>query len=995
MDEEDNNSVNFFENLIKKLIDCINNIGENIKNFQIKLKRLPHVDMNQSKPMEEIAPKLPKDQLNELLQFEKDISSKFTFLTGLLTNKVELPDKLFNTLAFLHIKFIDLINSNQYYLEQNICGEILTLAISLYKDKSSEFINTKLKYVDPLLKLSISMIDNVKIDLKTYLLDIFIFTEKIICDSSIGNNDYKKNSMPGIVSKIIKVITNEEIKINSKIISKMIHILSFYMSIVLDNYSKDDINYTKYFEFYSCFIMALQNRYQKKIKNVLNELFEINIKLFNHSNTEISNELYEKLFLILNKTHLEINPDDNDLHIEINKEFYLSCSKTKNYSKEKCAKQLIDGINILKVSFTKKEHMKFNNILVETCGLMLIYLLSLNQKEIQSITEENKENNLNLINELILGDVKEKKEYTPYKVIVSFYELLELVINYNGKILFEVINAYELSIKEINKDCCYNKIRKLFLSNVIDSYNLEIKHNLLFHIITSIYSIHPNIFYYINSKVISILMNKTKKFNSYLQKNKLKTKKALNTAINDILHSMTVFTFLIYLPLYQISSLQSFTTTNKKLSSLVTFYISTFCDNIEQYELNMVSSTNINLINLYTIILCLHSYNTHTKFSKQDYNSHIMLSMVNYSNKISILKYASMLLVLNLSKENDLKNFIVNNFNFIINAILNKVIYFSTNFSMAKNIILNFFTSLLELINQVNNENMSNFYCGEFTKYIQKLFPYIDSNMKNKKYNIIEIILEILLKISHFQNDTIEKVHQQYRISNPQKSPLEELQNDNENFCKYLKDKISIEDANVFRQLILRIVPLVLSKNITLISKSLQILNEYIPSLVILPMKREEEENFSAEDPNNVMMPSSLGPIMHEIWQYLIFALKNESNSSIVTFKIFYEIFKKVLTYHPKFFNYERMFDDLFPAVEIVFDRLKNQYKERQYNEVVFDFIFEFMSRVIFVNKYNIRFRDRVEQFIDKYKGLISIDKTEEELTEINNNIRSILSYFE
>ena len=208
MDEEDNNSVNFFENLIKKLIDCINNIGENIKNFQIKLKRLPHVDMNQSKPMEEIAPKLPKDQLNELLQFEKDISSKFTFLTGLLTNKVELPDKLFNTLTFLHIKFIDLINSNQYYLEQNICGEILTLAISLYKDKSSEFINTKLKYVDPLLKLSISMIDNVKIDLKTYLLDIFIFTEKIICDSTILSVD---DDFAKIISEIP---TNSKKRIN-------------------------------------------------------------------------------------------------------------------------------------------------------------------------------------------------------------------------------------------------------------------------------------------------------------------------------------------------------------------------------------------------------------------------------------------------------------------------------------------------------------------------------------------------------------------------------------------------------------------------------------------------------------------------------------------------------------------------------------------------------------------------------------------------------------
>ena len=53
--------------------------------------------------------------------------------------------------------------------------------------------------------------------------------------------------------------------------------------------------------------------------------------------------------------------------------------------------------------------------------------------------------------------------------------------------------------------------------------------------------------------------------------------------------------------------------------------------------------------------------------------------MINYSNKISLLKFSSILLVMLISKDNNIQNFLVHNFTFIINTILNKVIYFNSN----------------------------------------------------------------------------------------------------------------------------------------------------------------------------------------------------------------------------------------------------------------------------------------------------------------------------
>ena len=379
-------------------------------------------------------------------------------------------------------------------------------------------------------------------------------------------------------------------------------------------------------------------------------------------------------------------------------------------------------------------------------------------------------------------------------------------------------------------------------------------------------------------------------------------------------------------------------------------------------------------------------------------NTHIILSMINYSNKISILKYSSILLVILISKDNNLKNFLVQNFNFIINIILNKVIYFNSNtkdsISNMKIQIFNFFTSLLDLINQINNEEMSNFYCGEFTKYIYRLFPYIEINIKEKNFITIEIIMEILYKISFFQNNIIiKKLYENYKKEN-QKKIIEQLSESNEEFLKILKEKINIEKSNIFRQLIIRINPIILSKKVNLISKYLLILKEYIPILYYLPMEREENENFSTEDPNNVLIPSSLGPIIFEIWKYIIYALNND-NITIVLYKNFFDIFLEIIKFRPQFFDSERVFSDLLPCIIIVFNKFILEYNTHLFNYLIYDFIFEFVSRIVFINKYNVKYLDNLKKFVEQFQKELFIDKNEEKINEINNNLNLIYSYFE
>jgi hypothetical protein len=159
-------------------------------------------------------------------------------------------------------------------------------------------------------------------------------------------------------------------------------------------------------------------------------------------------------------------------------------------------------------------------------------------------------------------------------------------------------------------------------------------------------------------------------------------------------------------------------------------------------------------------------------------------------------------------------------------------------------------------------------------------------------------------------------------------------------------------------------------------------------------MEREENENFSTEDPNNVLIPSSLGPIIFEIWKYIIYALNND-NITIVLYKNFFDIFLEIIKFRPQFFDSERVFSDLLPCIIIVFNKFILEYNTHLFNYLIYDFIFEFVSRIVFINKYNVKYLDNLKKFVEQFQKELFIDKNEEKINEINNNLNLIYSYFE
>ena len=961
--------------IVMKIVEMVNNVGKKIQEFQFKLKQLNNVDktiIDEKNILKEIS----KEEKSQLLNLEKEIEQQIIIVTKFIYNKKEVPEEIFNTISFLQIKFVDLINSYQNILEQNIAGDILKFSYSLYLYKDNLFIKSKIKYINYLLQLSFGIIENqgINFDLKNYIDDIFSFVEKILCNDIIYSIDEKINIMPGVISKIIKVVSFFDIILSSKTLNRTLNIMIMYIKIILNKFNNDDINFIKFFEFLEVYIHSLINKRNAKLGKIINNLVDLIVIFLESNKSIIKEDLYENIFFSINKNLIEsiTESEDNIEKIlskkpEIKNQFYLAFIKNKLYDKNKTLEKIKNYINFLKLSYKRKEYSRFNKNLIEFSGNLILYF--------QSEKNENKE------------------------IILDLFDLFNEIIKLNKKIIFEMINTYELSIKDISLDLCQNKVLSNLLSSIINSYNLEINIPLLYIILCFLYEKNKSIFQIFYQKSLEILMQKTKKFNSNLTKKKLKSKSELNNSIIDLSHSFNLMSFLIIQPYKKHYKLKL---DIKKIQTLINFYYSIFCDNInsEQLEINKVSNSNISLINFYCLNLCIFCYNNNVIFQKAEINTHIILSMINYSNKISILKYSSILLVILISKDNNLQNFLIHNFNFIINTILNKVIYFNSNskdnISTMKIQIFNFFTSLLELINQINKEEMNNFYCGEFTKYIQRLFPYIDINIKDKNFITIEIIMEIFYKISCFQNNIIINIlyEQIYKKEN-QKNIMEGLDlNNNEKFVQFLKEKINLETSNIFRQLILRLCPIILSKKIILISKFLSILKEYIPILYLLPMEREENENFSTEDPNNVSIPSSLGPVLFEIWKYIIFAMNN-SNVTIVIFKNYLEIFEKIIKYRPQFFDSERIFIDLLPTVDIIFEKFISQYQVSQFSDLIYDFIFEFMSRIIFINKYNIKYLENFQKFIDKFKNEIYENKSEEKIKEMNTNLNLIYNDFE
>jgi hypothetical protein len=136
----------------------------------------------------------------------------------------------------------------------DISGQLILSQYKRYENKSKEFLISKKKYITPLLKLSITMLDtsisskeqNNEInlsekldnndnifDLKKYLKDLLKFIDKMINNDEVFDNDLKLSIMPGLISKITKLIQSN-VKITTKMICNICSIQNKYIKILFN-----------------------------------------------------------------------------------------------------------------------------------------------------------------------------------------------------------------------------------------------------------------------------------------------------------------------------------------------------------------------------------------------------------------------------------------------------------------------------------------------------------------------------------------------------------------------------------------------------------------------------------------------------------------------------------------------------------------------------------------------------------------------------------------
>ena len=598
-------------------------------------------------------------------------------------------------------------------------------------------------------------------------------------------------------------------------------------------------------------------------------------------------------------------------------------------------------------------------------------------------------------------------------------------INKN-KIFFETINSYEFIFLNINIPICKNNIISEFFKSVLNTYNNEYKLHLLFIFLNQIYKLFPDVYSFFFNACLNNVIDITKKFNNKLMKKKFATYNQLNECFNEVLNSFILFEFIILFQPGQKKLLEN--KEIKKIISLINFFYDLFIDtdNEENFNKAKINDTKLSLVNLFLMNFIIFTVEINNDYLIEQKNRLILLSMFNYSNNAKIIKYSASLLILNINKDKDLKNFIKTNYTFLINSILNKIIYFNINNNIGRNellskqkntynnyhhlrtIILNVFSSLIELINNFYlDDDINKIFVLEFYNYTEKLFPYFDSNIKEKNANVIDIMLEIFIKISSFQKNVLYNECNKMNIDIT-KLDIDIIRMTSEEFfdekietkndsdliknIKKLKEKLKLQKCNICRKLILRFLPLILSKNIIFISKAFQIIKNYILMLFLLPMGKEEEENFSEEDPSNVIISSSLGPIMYELWQPIIFSF-NRNIINLSLFNSFFDIFEEIANFHPQFFDGEKIFKNLIPCLNEKLNYFLKEYKEGQIL-ICFKNVFNFLKKIFGKNQYNKKYKNEFGKFIDEYKKYFYMGCDENKKKIIDKNIMQMMLCF-
>ena len=1042
--KEDNYIKELIPQILEKGVEILNDTGNKIQFFKKQLKQIDEsllkdenikdIKNNPNLEVNYLKKKLGQKMITDLLNKEKEIFLNFLFINKLFPSYENIPEKLFNTNVFLEICFIDLINSHNKFLDMDISGQLIVNQYKKYLNKSNEFLITKKKYLIPLFKLSISMLDASNIiniendtnifDLKKYIKDLLYFIEKMITNEIVFNTQIKLSIMPGLISKITKLMQSN-IKITTKILEKICKIQIVFINILFNGNNNDeiinDLNKKKFCEFYEVFIFILFDKYKNKIiGKLLDTVIDMNTLYLNkcHNDNDsncncndkdfINKQFFENIFYLINyQIFDDINKTITGNNIIYEKldnfksydNFYIAYISQDLFNIENKKEKIIQLKARIENSYMKKEFLKFNRNLIELLGTIKLI--------IHYFTKNNINNYDNIFSNIFL--------------------LLTKIIQLSkNKIFFEVINSYEFIFLYINKSICKTNIIAEYFKSVINTYNNEYNLHLLFIFLNHLYKICPGLYSFFFEQSLNLAINSTKNFNNKLIKKKFTTFTQLNESINEILNSFILMEFLI---LFQNENKILNKKEIKKIISIIHFYFDLFIDsdNEESFSKAKINITKLSLINLFLMNICVFIIERNDNFIIEEKNILILLSMFNYSNNSKIIKYSSSLMILNINQDKDLKYFIKTNYTFLINSILNKIIYFNINnnnnskkislkndfnnnnnfnFQHMKSVILNVFSSLIELINNFYyDDEINKIFVVEFYNYTQKLFPYFDNNIKDKNVHSIDIMLEIFIKISIFQKNVLSNECKKNNIDISKldidtiRMGAEEL-NDEKNkknkliqSLKLLKEKLKLEKCNTCRKLILRFIPLILSKKITFISKCLQIIKNYLLMLFLLPMEKEEEENFSEEDPSNVVISSSLGPIMYELWKPIIYAFYNKS-TTLAGFTMFFELFNEISNFHAEFFDSDKIFRDLIPCLGEKLNCFSQEYKEIQIYNCVNNYVLVFFQNVFKHNKFNKKYKEDFQKFINDNKKYFMIGCDEEKKETINREFNRMLFSF-
>jgi hypothetical protein len=178
-EENRNNNENVFNEdinellpkILEKAVEILNDTGNKIQFFKKTLHQIDESIKNNNKSENsnenektnnaiDLRSQIDKKTIADLLKKEKEIFCNLIFLDKIFPSSItSIPDKLFNTRVFLEICIIDLINAHSQILDMDISGQLILSQYKRYENKSNEFLISKKKYITPLLKLSITMLD--------------------------------------------------------------------------------------------------------------------------------------------------------------------------------------------------------------------------------------------------------------------------------------------------------------------------------------------------------------------------------------------------------------------------------------------------------------------------------------------------------------------------------------------------------------------------------------------------------------------------------------------------------------------------------------------------------------------------------------------------------------------------------------------------------------------------------------------------------------------